>query len=170
MSSGNVKTGVLINKNQGKFVDVHLREGDGSPIKVQLPVGTQVQILNAASVDANRHRWYHVQYQDAKHGQSDGYVRDDFIQENSNSQNPGQSGSIKKLKIIYGTGTWFKARPEDASQLGDDLKVFISNNTVYNILSQYTEENSHYRFVLADGQLIKGKNTWYAFKGHVQIS
>ena len=70
-----------------------------------------------------------------------------------------------QLQIL--ADTTLKLHPVDSTTLPDDQKEPILAGTFLNLHS-YALENNHIKVAFAD-QSFKGRNTWYAYKDHVQV-
>ncbi|MEB3177898.1 MAG: SH3 domain-containing protein [Nostocaceae cyanobacterium] len=128
--------------------------------------GDRVEILGSTRPASDTHTWYRINYLPQSGIQ--GWVRDDVITILPPEDDDDPS-SVAKYQLNVTTNTIFKTRPVDSSQLPDAEKVAIPANTTLAV-SAYRQESSHYVCTLAYGQKIKGRNTWYIFQAHAQIS
>lgn len=74
-----------------------------------------------------------------------------------------------KLRVLR--DTVFKQKPIDSTQISDpDDKQPIAKDTELELHSwaRLPDENAHLRVAFTD-QSFKGKNTWYVFRGHVEL-
>jgi len=70
-----------------------------------------------------------------------------------------------KLKIL--SDTVFKQTSEQSNLLPDSEKVSVAAGTDYPLHS-YSTLGDHVRIAL-EGESLKGRNTWFAFKPHVEV-
>ncbi len=166
--SSNQQTGILESNAPDKTHEVNIRSSPVIPPHSHDNIvhvghsGDRVEILDRNHPQGDTHLWYKVRY--IKQQNIQGWVREDVIQLDPTPPTPSPQSTL-----TVRTNTVFVHFPEDSSKLPDEDKVSVSVGTTYN-LSAYKLENQYYRFTLANGQLIKNKNTWYVFKDHVQIS
>ncbi|MDF5721982.1 MAG: hypothetical protein PUP91_16165 [Rhizonema sp. PD37] len=166
--SSDQQTGILQSNAQDKTHEVNIRSNPVIPAHSQDNIvhqghsGDRVEILDSKHPQGDTHLWYNVRYITQQNIQ--GWVREDVIKLDPTPPTPSPQSTL-----TVRTNTVFVHFPEDSSKLSNDDKVSVSVGTTYN-LSAYTLENQYYRFTLANGQLIKNKNTWYVFMGHVQIN
>jgi hypothetical protein len=126
--------------------------------------GDRVEILGSTRPAGDTRTWYRITY--LPQPSIVGWVREDVITVlPPDDDNPPPQTWLLNVT----TNTIFKLRPVDSSQLPDADKVSIPANTTLRV-SAYRRESSHFIFTLAFNQRIKGRNTWYVFGDHAQIS
>ena len=166
--SSDQQTGILQSNAPNKTHEVNIRSNPVIPTHSHDNIvhvgnsGDRVEILDNNQPQGDTHIWYKVRY--ITQPNIEGWVREDVIQ-----LDPVPPNSNPQSTLTVRTNTVFVHFPEDSSKLPNDDKVAVSVGTTYD-LSAYQLENQYYHFTLANGQLIKNKNTWYVFKDHVEIS
>ncbi|MGB7441963.1 MAG: hypothetical protein WA919_12900 [Coleofasciculaceae cyanobacterium] len=139
----------------------------------ELAENTQVELLQDKPKNIGDGNWYYI-----KHQQQDGWVFHKYVQnikEIPTEAQPTPDKSVDKSqgkKLMIDQKTPFKEYPVDTKDLNEEARkrlVYMSGGTILNI-SSYQQEANHYRFTLADGQKIDGKETWYVYDGHARIA
>lgn len=126
---------------------VFVKNGSQFELKSHLPADgnhSQIALANQFLGSDNRNTWY-VYNPDVK-----------------------IEGDKVDLKVI--SDTLFKARPEMASQLSADEKVFVKKGSVFELQSHAPAEKNHVKVAL-DGAFLgtRNLNTWYAYVPDIEI-
>jgi len=72
-----------------------------------------------------------------------------------------------KVKVI--SDTLFKLSPKLSSQLNNSEKVFVRNQTEFELVSYTEAEGSHTRLVLANQTLGNNQKVWYAYNPDIEL-
>lgn len=72
-----------------------------------------------------------------------------------------------KVKVI--SDTLFKLSPKLSSELSNSEKVFVKNQTEFEIISYTEAEGNHTRLVLANQTLGNNQRIWYAYNPDIEI-
>lgn len=138
----------------------------------ELDENTKVELLQDKPKNIGDGDWYYI-----KHQQQDGWVFHKYVQNiqdisSDSGQSPDKSADKSQTKkLLIDQETPLKEYPVDTKDLNEEARkrlVYMPGGTILNISSSQQEAN-HYRFTLADGQKIDGKDTWYVYDGHARI-
>lgn len=72
-----------------------------------------------------------------------------------------------KVKVV--SDTLFKLRPQLSDQLASSEKVFVKNQTEFELISYSEAEGNHTRLVLANQTLGNNQRIWYAYNPDIEI-
>ncbi len=72
-----------------------------------------------------------------------------------------------KVKVV--SDTLFKLSPKPSSQLASSEKVFVKNQTEFELVSYSEAEGDHTRLVLANQTLGNNQRVWYAYNPDIEI-
>jgi len=74
---------------------------------------------------------------------------------------------MKKIKLIVTRDTFFKLSPIPSAELSDAEKVSVEAGTEFNVHS-YKDMGNHVKVAFLGAEL-KGRNTWIAYEGHIEL-
>ena len=72
-----------------------------------------------------------------------------------------------KVKVV--SDTLFKLSPKLSSQLSSSEKVFVKNQTEFELVSYTEATGNHTRLVLANQTQVNNQRSWYAYNPDIQI-
>ncbi|MEL6160116.1 MAG: D-Ala-D-Ala carboxypeptidase family metallohydrolase [Cyanobacteria bacterium J06623_5] len=73
------------------------------------------------------------------------------------------------MKVRVVSDTLFKLSPKMSSQLSNSEKVFVKNQTEFELVSYTAADNNHTRLVLANQTLGSNQRVWYAYNPDIKI-